>query len=340
MIRFIDEHRDRFGVEAICRTLRATTCGFITSRAYRAAKTRPASARALRDEVLLPEIKRIHQENYSVYGVRKMHHAMLRSGWQIGRDQVARLMRIAGLQGVRRGRKPRTTRPAGHPDTRLDLVERRFTAERPNQLWVADITYVRVLTGLCYVAFITDVCTRRIVGWAVSASLHTTGLPLLALEHALLSTGTSRGHEGLIHHSDKGSQYVSLAYSQALITAGVTASVGTVGDSLLRQRPGRNRQRALQDRTHPFQTPVGVHRGRRTGHDGVGPLVEHSPPARGPGLPHPHGSRSRLHSPPGPNTRCALTPEKTQDASILELERCTLHAARCRAASSRAHKAT
>ena len=114
MIQFIDEHRDRFGVEAICRTLRATTCGFITSRAYRAAKTRPASARALRDEVLLPEIKRIHQENYSVYGVRKMHHAMLRSGWQIGRDQVARLMRIAGLQGVRRGRKPRTTRSAGN----------------------------------------------------------------------------------------------------------------------------------------------------------------------------------------------------------------------------------
>ena len=329
MIWFIDEHHDRFGVEAICRTLRATTCGFITSRAYRATKTRPASARALRDEVLLPEIKRIHQENYSVYGVRKMHHAMLRSGWQIGPDQVARLMRIAGLQGVRRGRKPPTTRPAGHPDTRLDLVERRFTAERPNQLWVADITYVRVLTGLCYVAFITDVCTRRIVGWAVSASLHTTGLPLLTLEHALLSTSTSRGHEGLIHHSDKGSQYVSLAYSQALITAGVTASVGTVGDSLLRQRPGRNRQRALQDRTHPFQTPVGVHRDRRTGHDGVGPLVEHNPPTRSPELPHPHGNRSRLHSPPGPNTHCAPTPEKTQDASILELERCTLHAARC-----------
>ena len=121
------------------------------------AEARRASARALRDEILLPEIKRIHQENYSVYGVQKMHHAMLRSGWQIGRDQLARLMRIAGLQSVRRGRKPRTTttRPAGHPDTRLDLVERRLTAERPNQLWVADITYVRVLTGLCYVAFIT-----------------------------------------------------------------------------------------------------------------------------------------------------------------------------------------
>ncbi|RRD46216.1 IS3 family transposase, partial [Arachnia propionica] len=189
MIRFIDEHRDRFGVEAICRTLRATTCGFITSRAYRAAKTRPTSTRAMRDEVLLPEITRIHQENYSVYGVRKMWHAMRRAGWQIGRDQVARLMRITGLQGVRRGRKPRTTCPAGQPDPRLDLVNRRFTAERPNQLWVADITYVRVLTGFCYVAFITDVYTRSIVGWAVSASLHTTTLPLLALEHALQSTG-------------------------------------------------------------------------------------------------------------------------------------------------------
>ena len=120
------------------------------------AEARRASARALRDEILLPEIKRIHQENYSVYRVQKMHHAMLRSGWQIGHDQLARLMRNAGLQSVRRDRKPRTTHPAGHPDTRLDLVERRLTAERPNQLWVADITYVRVLTGLCYIAFITD----------------------------------------------------------------------------------------------------------------------------------------------------------------------------------------
>ena len=198
---------------------------------YRAAKTRPASARALRDVLLLEELRRIHMENYSVYGVRKMHHAMARAGWEIGRDQVARLMRTAGLQGIRRGRKPITTRPAGETDARPNLVERCFTAERPNQLWVADITYVRILGGFCYVAFITDVFTRRIVGWAVSASLHTQGLPLLALEHALLSTGASRGREGLVHHSDRGSQYVSLAYSDALITAGVSASVGTVGDS-------------------------------------------------------------------------------------------------------------
>lgn len=177
------------------------------------------------------EIRRVHVENYSVYGVRKMHQAMRRASWEIGRDQVARLMRAAGLQGVRRGRKPITTKPAREPDARPDMVERRFTADRPHRLWVADITYVRILGGFCYVAFITDVYSRRIVGWAVSGSLHTAGLPLLALEHALLSTGASRGREGLVHHSDRGSQYVSLAYSDALITAGVSASVGTVGDS-------------------------------------------------------------------------------------------------------------
>lgn len=232
MIRFIDEHRDQFGVEAICRTLGATECGFITSRGYRAAKTRPASARALRDELLIEEIVRIHQENYGVYGARKMWHAMRRAGWAVGRDQVARLMRTAGLHGVRRGRKPFTTVPSRRPDLRPDLVERDFTAVAPNRLWVADITYVRTLAGFCYTAFVTDVCTRRIVGWAVSSSLHTDRLPLLALEHALVSTGASRSpHGGLVHHSDRGAQYVSLAYSDALIAAGVAASVGTVGDS-------------------------------------------------------------------------------------------------------------
>ena len=211
MIRFIDEHRDQFGVEAVCCVLSVTECGFITSRGYRAAKARPASARTLRDEVLLPEIRRIHSENYSVYGVRKMHHAMRRAGWDVGRDQVARLMRAADLQAVRRGRKPVTTRPAQVPDARPDLVERRFTADRPHRLWVADITYVRILARFCYVAFITDVCTRKIVGWAVSATLHTDGLPLLALEHALLTSGAVRSENGLIHHSDRGAQYVSLA---------------------------------------------------------------------------------------------------------------------------------
>jgi len=231
MIAFIDVHREKFGVEAICRILGATECGFITSRGYRASKNRPASARSLRDEMLVEELKRIHQENYSVYGVRKMWHAMRHAGWDVGRDQVARLMKSAGLQGVRRGRKTVTTRPAAGEDQRPDLVERKFVADRPQQLWVADITYVRILAGFCYVAFITDVFSRRIVGWAVAPTLHTQSLPLLALEHALLSTGASRNEGGLVHHSDRGSQYISLAYSDALVAAGVKASVGTVGDS-------------------------------------------------------------------------------------------------------------
>lgn len=224
-------NREDFGVEAICRVMRETECGFITSRAYRAAKTRPASARALRDQSLIPEIQRVHAQTYGVYGARKMWHAMRRAGWDLGRDQVARLMRRAGLHGLRRGRKPVTTRPAVIEDHRRDLVQRDFTAAAPHQLWVADITYVRVVSGFCYVAFITDVCTRKIVGWSVASTLHTDRLPLLALEHALLTTGARRTSSGLTHHSDRGSQYVSLAYSDALIAAGVTASVGTVGDS-------------------------------------------------------------------------------------------------------------
>jgi len=205
--------------------------GFITSRGYRASKNRKGSARSARDEILIEEVQRIHQENYGVYGVRKMWHAMRHVGREVGRDQVARLMKVAGLQGVRRGRKLVTTRPAVGDDQRPDLVERRFVAERPQQLWVADISYVRMLTGFCYVTFITDVYSRRIVGWAVAPTLHTENLPLLALEHALSPTGECRNESGLIHHSDTGSQYVSLAYSDALITAGGKASVDAVGDS-------------------------------------------------------------------------------------------------------------
>ena len=231
MIAFIDRHRDHFGVEAICRVLGATERGFLTSRGYRAAKQRPASARAVRDEVLVEEIRRIHAENYGVYGYRKMHHAMRRAGWEVGRDQTARLMKAAGLCGIRRGRKVFTTSPAGGLDRRPDLVERNFTAAGPNQLWVADITYVRIPSGFCYTAFITDVFTRRIIGWAVATSLRTEALPLQALEQALQTSPAEASRTGLIHHSDRGSNYVSLAYSDALITAGVQASVGSVGDS-------------------------------------------------------------------------------------------------------------
>ena len=165
MIAYIDEYRGRFGVEPICRTLGASLeGGFITSRGYRLAKSRPASARSIRDWILAEELREIHAHNFGVYGIRKMWHAARRAGWDIGRDQVARLIKIAGIVGVRRGRTAITTRPAQVPDSRPDLVNRQFTASRPNKLWVGDITYVRTLSGFVYTAFVTDVYSRKIVG--------------------------------------------------------------------------------------------------------------------------------------------------------------------------------
>lgn len=230
MISYIDMYRDRFGVEPICRVLSATASGFITSRGYRAAKTRPVSDRALRDELLIPVLEELHAEHYSVYGVRKMWHVLRRQGWQIGRDQCARLMRQAGLFGVTRGRKPQTTTASLVPDTRPDLVERDFTAVAPNRLWVADITYVRTTSGFCYTAFVTDVFTRKIVGWATRSTMRTEALPLEALEHAIV-TAKERALDGLVHHSDRGSQYVSIRYTEHLAEAGIKASVGSRGDS-------------------------------------------------------------------------------------------------------------
>ncbi|MFE6647403.1 IS3 family transposase [Nocardioides sp. NPDC057772] len=185
MIRFIDEHRDHFGVEAICRVLGAAVRGFITSRGYRAAKTRVPSARRLRDGLLKPEVARLHAENYGVYGVRKMHALLKRQGWDIGRDQTARLMRELDLRGVKRSKKTFTTRPdktgAALPK---DLVNRDFTAPGPGRLWVADMTYVATWSGFAYVAFVTDVYSRRIVGWNVAATLRADILPLRALDMA------------------------------------------------------------------------------------------------------------------------------------------------------------
>ena len=230
MIEYIDTYRDRFGVEAICRTLRQTECGFITSRGYRAAKTRAPSARSLSDALLIPELVKVFEDNFSVYGVRKMWKAMQRAGWDIGRDQTARLMKLAGIQGRRRGRTPITTLRTDVPDCRPDLVNRDFTAPAPHRLWVADITYVRTLSGFAYTAFITDAYSRKIVGVATRASMRTDELPLEAFEHALYHAGDLRA-EGLVHHSDRGSQYVSIRYSEALAQAGIDPSVGTVGDS-------------------------------------------------------------------------------------------------------------
>lgn len=155
---------------------------------------------------------------------------MRRAGWEVGREQTARLMRQAGLCGIRRGRKPITTVKTKSPDLRPDLVERHFKAQSPNLLWVADITYVRTTSGFCYTAFVTDVFSRKIVGWATRATMRTEALPLEALEHALTSA-KDQALEGLVHHSDRGSQYVSIRYTDRLQDAGIKASVGTVGDS-------------------------------------------------------------------------------------------------------------
>ena len=174
---------------------------------------------------------RLHAQNYGVYGHRKMWHAMRREGWLIGRDQTARLMRIAGLHGVRRGRRPFTTVPSKLPDHRPDLVERDFHALTPDMLWVADITYVRTVSGFAYTAFITDACTRKIVGWSVASSLSTQALPMIALQQAIATTPAARQGGRLVHHSDRGVQYVSLAYTDTQAEHGVAPSVGTVGDS-------------------------------------------------------------------------------------------------------------
>ncbi|MFW9154112.1 IS3 family transposase [Corynebacterium striatum] len=229
MIRFIDEHRNRFSVEFICQTLNThREGGFLTSRGYRQSKARGLSARRLRDAVLVERISAVHRDNYGVYGVRKMWHALHRDGIDIGREQTARLMRLAGVSGKGKGGSPITTRKPNVPDLRPDLVEREFKAQGPNKLWVADITYVRTKKGFVYAAFVTDVYSRRIVGWALSDSMRTEALPLQALNQAIASAEETTG---LIHHSDHGSQYVSVVYNERLAQHGIAASTGTVGDS-------------------------------------------------------------------------------------------------------------
>lgn len=229
MIRYVDAYRDQFGVELICRVLGNTTGGFMTSRGYRAVKNRPMSDRAIRDQVLGDEIERLHAENYGVYGVRKMYYLMRRQGWIVGRDQVARVMKTRGVTGVKRGKTTFTTKTKTSDSYPADKVQRRFQAERPNQLWVADITYVATWAGFAYVAFVTDVFSRKIVGWSVSSTLKTDMLPLQALNMAAWMV--SDDLTGLVHHSDRGSNYVSLAYADRIVELGGTPSVGSKGDS-------------------------------------------------------------------------------------------------------------
>lgn len=229
MIRFIDEHRDRFGVELICRVLKGTVRGFLTSRGYRAAKTRLPSARRLRDELLVPEVARLHALNYGVYGRRKMHALLRRQGWDVGRDQVERLMRLAGVAGGRKSKKAFTTRPDPRMPQPEDLVKRDFTAATPRRLWVVDITYVATWSGFAYVAFVADVYSRRIVGFNVASTLKTEILPLQALNMAARAAGGDL--TGLTHHSDHGSNYMAMVYTDRIVELGAVPSTGTVGDS-------------------------------------------------------------------------------------------------------------
>jgi transposase InsO family protein len=228
MIRFVDEHKDRFGVEPLIGVLRGTDAGFLSVSGYYAAKTRPPSARSLADAALCEQISAVHQANYSVYGVRKMHDALRRAGVEVGRDHLARLMRQLGLAGVRRGRPRRTTIAASAAARPADLVKRQFTAERPNQLWVCDLTYIRTWVGFAYFALVIDVYSRRLVGWALTTHLRT-DLPLEALEMAVWARNDRL--DGLIHHSDAGSQYLAIRYTNTLAGVGALPSVGSVGDS-------------------------------------------------------------------------------------------------------------
>jgi putative transposase len=221
---FIDLYRDRFGVEPICRTL-----GVSCSAYYERARGR-RSARALEDERLLAVIRALHAANYEAYGYRRMWKALLRSDELVSRCRVQRLMRQAGIQGAkRRGRRWRTTRPAAGAHGRPDLVGRDFTAPAPNRLWVADLTYLRCQEGVVYFAFVLDAYSRRVVGWQLAAHMRT-DLVLDALRMAL-GTRQAGADVALVHHSDRGSQYTSEAYTQTLADHRVLASVGKVGDA-------------------------------------------------------------------------------------------------------------
>jgi putative transposase len=222
MTRYINQNSAAYMVEPICRTLE------IAPSSYYAARRRPPSARALADEELKPKISEVHRENFAVYGAYKVWRVMRRKGENVGRDRVARLMRGLGLVGATRERSIRTTKPADQSARPADLVERTFAAAAPNRLWVADLTYVWTVAGFCYTAFVVDVFSRRIVGWRTASSLRT-DLALDALEMAIYA----RGHElpGLIHHSDRGVQYLAIRYTERLAEAGVVNSVGSKGDS-------------------------------------------------------------------------------------------------------------
>jgi putative transposase len=230
-VRFIDGHKARFGVEPICRVLTEHGCPIAPSTYYDAARRRP-SARALRDERLKAAITRVHQDNYGVYGARKVWLQLNRDGIPVARCTVERLMRELGLAGARRGKPKRTTVPDPAAARPGDLVGRQFSRPAPDRLWVADFTYVPTWSGMVYVAFVIDAYSRQILGWRAATSMRT-ALVLDALEQALWARRRQgRGSvAGLVHHTDAGSQYTSIAFTERLAAAGAQPSVGSVGDA-------------------------------------------------------------------------------------------------------------
>jgi transposase InsO family protein len=228
MIAFIDAHREAYGVEPICRVLPIAPSTYHEHAAKRRDPAR-LSERAKRDEMLKGEVQRVFDENFRVYGVRKVWRQLKREGFEVARCTVARLMRAMGLEGIVRGKIIRTTKSDKAAPCPLDRVNRQFQAPRPNALWVADFSYVATWSGFVYVAFVIDAFARRIVGWRVSRSAHA-GFVLDALEQALYARRPVRGG-GLVHHSDRGVQYVSIKYTERLAEAGIEPSVGSVGDS-------------------------------------------------------------------------------------------------------------
>jgi len=227
MVSFIDEHREEHGVEPICQELPIAPSTYYEQKAREADPSR-LPARVVRDTQLCEQIERVWKENFGVYGVRKVWRQLKREEMDVARCTVERLMRAMGLRGAVRGRRYKKTTIVDEAfEKPADLVQRDFTADRPNRLWVADLTYVATWAGFVYVAFVTDVFSRRIVGWRVSNSLWSE-LALYALEQALHARPDI---DDLVHHSDRGGQYLSIRYTERLAEAGVEPSVGSVGDS-------------------------------------------------------------------------------------------------------------
>ncbi|MCW2952535.1 MAG: Integrase catalytic region [Conexibacter sp.] len=224
MSRYIDGHRGRFGVEPICRVLG------VSASAYYQRATGERSRRVVEDERLLGVIGRVHKENYEAYGYRRTWKALLRAGETVPRCQVQRLMHEAGIRGAkRRGRSWRTTTPDPAASRRPDLVERDFTASGPDELWVADFTYLRCWEGMVFFSFVIDVFSRRILGWQLTSHMRTT--PLLDALRMALSRRRHGADVQLVHHSDRGTQYTSIEFAQTLADHAVLASVGSTGDA-------------------------------------------------------------------------------------------------------------